>query len=312
MNRYKPQAKRIVTKERQTVRPVPVLQRLFVSVLGMFRWLLPLSVMVFGVLLGIWYLPDISRSALPVTKLELAGDLQRVTPVAVQEAALPLLQDGLLMSDTAAVSAKVSELAWVGAVSTQRIWPDTIRVTVTEQTPVAYWDQRSSQRAENQQGLLLANGQIVDVPTVTSVSDSVTSLPESLPEVRGAGVDGDVVVLELAAYKDLLAGFGYQLQTLAVASYGGRSLLLKNAEQQPLLVKLPRQETLVVLRRFLRHADSIFIDAVGRQPASVDLRYRSGFAVLWQAQAQSHNNRINDAAVRYRSNEAADNQQGDS
>lgn len=241
-------------------------------------------------------MPWVSAKLWPVERLELAGDLQRVSVPMLQETATPYFDNGLLAADLSLLAAEVKQLDWVGDVHVQRVWPNTLRIEIVEQVPVARWSQVDN--ADQVDGrlqanrLLMQNGRIVVMPESNAVDGSETAVDASfalLPEIVGSGVGGQAVVVELKQINQLLQQHGYELNKFAVAAYGGRNLLLKDANDGALLIKLPRQQTYVVLERFIRHANEIFTrrldDFMGRKPAVVDLRYQNGFAVRWRPAA---------------------------
>lgn len=244
------------------------------------RLLLPALAVVAVILLSAMALPWISENALPVERLELAGDMRRISSAEIEQVALPHLQQGLLMSDLQAIGEHVQLLAWVGSVQTQRIWPDTVRITVTEQQPVARWD-IAEKGAAATSNLLMSDGRVVAMPAAGNRNNFT-----HLPEVIGSGVKGEQVVTELRQVQSILAKQNYTIKKFAVAQYGGRTLLLNDQQDEALLIKLPRQNTYAVLSTFIVNANEIFTrrldDFMARKPASVDLRYRNGFAVRWQ------------------------------
>lgn len=283
--------KRMAT-EKQHPRPAWPLRLLRAAL----RLSLPLGTLGALVLVGVVAIPQISQQGFPVERIEMAGDLDKVDRQQVEQVALQHLQDGLLGSDLSQLRQAIAAMDWVADVNSQRIWPSTVRLTIREQRPVALWKKTSREVTgeTNSERLLLDDGRLVTMPANGETFDV-------LPTVLGEGVEGQQVVAELAQLYSVLAGqvrasgqasYEWRLKTIAVAAYGGRSVLLETGEagtpqNNELLLKLPRQETYGVLQRFVQHADAIFTQRLAshieRAPAVVDLRYQNGFAVRWRS-----------------------------
>jgi cell division protein FtsQ len=85
---------------------------------------------------GIAYLVVMSP-ILNVDKVAITGE-HHVNPMQVRSAAGVHRGDHLLLLDTGAIARRVERIPWIRAAKVERDLPGTLRITVTEYTPVAY------------------------------------------------------------------------------------------------------------------------------------------------------------------------------
>jgi len=99
-----------------------------------------------GVSLGVWqWTALVARfdALLPIRHVRIEGEFANLDPEGLQKVLLPLVQRNYFRADVAAVEQAATELPWVGAARVARVWPDTVVVVITEQTPVARWGDAS-------------------------------------------------------------------------------------------------------------------------------------------------------------------------
>ena len=160
--------------ERRAVREVMVtfLLEHFRSISGV----LLLVLMSLSVQMGLQLLQDPWRFPLGVVKIQ--GDFRYLDKARLQDMVEPQLDGGFFTVDVARVCEVIESMPWVASATVKRIWPDRLRVRVTEQLPVARW-------GEN--GYLNERGEPF-VPEPTQVAGDLPAL---------AGPDGhEATVLE--------------------------------------------------------------------------------------------------------------------
>ncbi len=210
-------------------------------------------------------LPVVPRLGGPRTALtlEVAGELQRVSPEAVQRVVAPRLDRDFYELDLAGVKAAVEALPWVARARVERAWPGTVRVHVQEHRAIARWGARA----------LLSDQDVAFTPP---------ELPADLAGApRRAGPDG-----QQAAVRAAFAGLREQLADTPFAPVA----LEQNARgewtartEQGIELRLGRGAPLEAVARL---AGPVRTALEGRlqEVTYVDLHYINGFAVGWREQ----------------------------
>ncbi|MBQ0721823.1 MAG: FtsQ-type POTRA domain-containing protein, partial [Gammaproteobacteria bacterium] len=90
---------------------------------------------------------------LPIKQVRIEGELKNLSREEVKGALSKLVQTGYFALDSRAIVNKVTDLGWVYEAHIRRIWPDTIELSIREQTPIAVW---------NKEKLLNEKGELFD------------------------------------------------------------------------------------------------------------------------------------------------------
>ena len=75
----------------------------------------------------------------PVRVISMDGSFQRVSPGEIEKAIAPFSQTGFMSADLDDIQRAIETLPWVEHARIQRHWPNSLHVTVTEQTAAARW-----------------------------------------------------------------------------------------------------------------------------------------------------------------------------
>ena len=198
------------------------------------------------------------EAPLPLETVRFDGDLNRVQEGDLREALADQLDGGLLGVDVGGVRRAVESLAWVESAAVRRVWPDTLRITVTEQTPVAQWGGAALMNAEAQ----------VFRPR---------TLPEGLPSLSGPPGSAARVLAKYQRLRIDLAPLGLTPSGLTLDERRAWTVSLKDGGT----LRLGREETEARMARLI-NAWPRMKQAQSRSVAVVDLRYPNGFALRWQ------------------------------
>lgn len=213
---------------------------------------------------GLWLLPAAwdalsDPRRFPIDEVSVNGELRQVDPTALREAVTGAIDGGFFGLDVARVQRAVQGLAWVDQVWVRRVWPDGLEVRVTEQVPLARWDE---ERLINVRGELF---------------DAAGRLPGDLPRLYGPDERASAVAALYLAVERRLRELGLQVtglslderQAMRIALAGDVELVLGRKEREQRLARFLQ----VYPKLLAPRADEI---------ARIDLRYGNGFAVKWK------------------------------
>ncbi len=225
-----------------------------------------------GVLgLGIWQLaqPD----TLPIQRVQVEGEFRHLARADVYAAIGEPASGGFFNVDVRAVKQAVEAMPWVERASVWRVWPDTLRVAITEQVALARWTQVGS-KSGPATGLVNARGALF-YPR--------NGLDAGLPLFAGPSGSAETVAARYQKLSVQLAATGLRVMALKLNVRRAWELQLDNDIQ----LLLGRSAGDGHLQRFVDAYVPLLAEKAG-QMKWVDLRYTNGFAVRWkQAAAQT-------------------------
>lgn len=218
-----------------------------------------------GVLLaagaGVMVLRD--PDVLPVEHIELQRNLEHVSAAELRHALAGKVHGNFFTLDVAQVQRALQALPWIESVAVRRVWPDRLRVEVTERAALAYW----------------MPGGLVSTLGVRYVPDAKT-YPADLPILGGPAKSEGVVAAAYNNMNQIFTPLGLRVGALTLDERRAWTVRLDNN----LELVLGRGAYEDKLRRFVRHYHRTLapqLESVQR----VDLRYPNGFAVQWKPAA---------------------------
>lgn len=196
---------------------------------------------------------------LPIKRVQIAGQFQHLSTAQLQDAIANTMTGGFFTVNVGAVMQAAHSLSWVDTVSVRRVWPDTLRLDVVEQIPLARWGEHD---------LVNRRGERFTPP--------VGTLPTDLPSLQGpAGLEAALT----RNYYDMgkaLAPAGLKITRLIQDERRSWRVALDNGIE----LRLGRDDAYPRLLRFVRLYPKVLAPRAS-QIASIDLRYTNGFAVAW-------------------------------
>ncbi len=222
------------------------------------------GVLVLAALLGVQRWSQDPHS-LPLRKVQIEGQFRYLSHEQLQAAVTPHVRGGFFNLDVAAVQDAASALSWVDQVSVRRVWPDTVRIRVQEQQPLARW---------GRQGLLNQRGEVFD-----AAGHAVT---QTLPYLSGPEGRQRQLLRHYQALQETLTPLGLTISQLRQDERRSLELKLSNGVE----LRLGRDAARARLQRFVRVYPGLMASK-GEGLLGVDLRYSNGFAVRWQADTGS-------------------------
>ncbi len=201
-----------------------------------------------------------------LTELVIPGPLERVQPQALRAAVLPTLVDkGFFSINVEQIQAAVQAVPWVATAAVRRSWPHTIYIDITEETPVARW---------NDSGLLDAQGRVF--------VHSMDNTWDKLPRLSGPEGSEQDVLAEFNVLSTTVTTRGLAIRQMTVDARGDSSVMLNDS----ISVRLGRADAESRLERFATVALPA-LNADLKAVAYVDMRYTNGFAVGWASPGNS-------------------------
>jgi cell division protein FtsQ len=209
-------------------------------------------------IVGIWFLaqPD----TLPIRSVKVEGEFRYLAQKDVYEALGGLASGGFFNVDVRAVKKAAESLPWVDSASVRRAWPDTLRLEITEQVPLARWGEHR---------IINVRGDLFQPP--------IKGLPDNLPLFNGPVGTGQKVAVNYQLLSKKLAQISLRINEVTLTDRRAWHVRMENGLHL-LLGKIVNNER---LERFI----SVYPKLWGKEIArvdSIDLRYTNGFAVSWK------------------------------
>ena len=195
----------------------------------------------------------------PVRWLEVNGEFQRVSAEQLRASLSSEMDSSFFTVDMLGLKQAAGRISWVSSVQVQKIWPDTVTVTVAEYEPVAHW---------NTGKLISRQGEPFRVPEADEL--------QGLPWLQGPESRLDDVLSTWVRLDESLSSLGLEVANLSLDGRGSWSLELNNGTQ----VYLGRNSMEERLERLLSSWDAL-MEEQEVPPQDIDLWYTNGFAVMW-------------------------------
>ena len=154
---------------------------------------------------------------------------------------------------------ELTDIPWSDSVVVERVWPDTLKIILTEIEPVAVWND----------DLMTASGDLFNV-------GHEIDAPE-LPRLTGPEHQQTEVLQIYQKLSKLLSIYGLQPASLKLRDNQAWELTLRNGVE----LHLGKRDLEKRLLRFCKAYPAVFAEKLNLL-SSVDLRYARGMAVQWK------------------------------
>ncbi len=194
---------------------------------------------------------------LPLQTVALEGDLLHVSEAHLRAAIGPLLHGGLLGVNVTAVRLAVEALPWVDHATVHRVWPDALRISLTEQVALARWGKTA---------LLNDRGEVFH-PSI---------LPKGLPHLAGPEGSETRVLRQFHQYQKQLNAVGLRLAGLVLDARRSWTARLDDGA----VIRIGREHAEARLQQFAAVWPRL---TAGRKRGLrvADLRYPNGLSIRW-------------------------------
>ena len=196
----------------------------------------------------------------PLRVISMDGSFQRVSPGQIEKAVAPFSQSGFMSVDLDAIQRAVEALPWVDHARIQRRWPNSLHVTVIEQTAAARW---------GESGLLNTRGELF--------VKAAAHVPAELPRLSGPEGSESQVAQRYLAIQGRMLEAGMRIAALRLDERGAWEMDLDSG----VTVRLGRRDVDERIDRFIRTASQVIAHRLN-EINYVDMRYSNGFAIGWR------------------------------
>lgn len=199
-------------------------------------------------------------STLPIKFVRIEGQLRFISKESVSESISNLVKSGYFAVNTQQMITKLESLEWVKKVKVSRVWPDTISLAITEQTPRAYW---------NKIHLLNEDGMVI--------KPALAGMVELLPQLAGEDSKSVEVYSSFKRINTSLKGVGQSIIALSASAHGSWSAITKGGVN----IAIGNGEKLKKIVQGIRLLSVVNMDVLSRIK-QIDMRYPNGVSVIWK------------------------------
>ena len=205
------------------------------------------------------YMGMVTQQQWPVRWLEVDGAFERVSAEQLRASLAPVSAGSFFTVDLERIKAAAYRQPWVADATVQKTWPDTVKVTIREFTPVAHWTGGH---------LVSGDGVAFQVPGAAEI--------QGLPWLEGPDGLLDEVFQTWRQFNNELQPAGLEIELIRLDARGAWFIELGNGTE----VQLGREQAGLRLQRLVRSWPNL-MNGRDMTPLVVDLRYTNGFAVRW-------------------------------
>ena len=203
------------------------------------------------------FLADVQR--FPISTVKVAANYQHITRKQLETVLTNYLDTSFFSLPVRRLHADLLALDWSDQVYIERIWPDTLKITLVEKEPVAVWND----------AMMTVTGELFNI------GKEITET--NLPRLSGPAHQQIDVLQLYQKLSKLLSMYGLQAASLQLRDNQAWDLSLTNGIQ----LRLGKRDLEKRVLRFCKAYPAVFADKP-ELLTSVDLRYARGMAAQWQ------------------------------
>lgn len=189
-----------------------------------------------------------------VEVLEVNQNLDHITRNMIMQEIAPWFPDGFVYLDVNSIQDQLQNMVMVSQVSVEKVWPDTLKLNIVEERPVAIW---------NDESMLSENGDILPV--------ALKQL--KLPRLNGSNQESKMVMQHFLLFNRW--GKRHQLELVGIQhSSAGWQLEYETG----LIIWLDNTTAMSGLQQLDSVIEQFDLARIDR----IDMRYEQGFAVAWK------------------------------
>ncbi|MBA2657599.1 MAG: FtsQ-type POTRA domain-containing protein [Tatlockia sp.] len=200
-----------------------------------------------------------SPQRFPINTVKIAASYQHIKRQQLQSLLSSYLQSSFFTLPVRRLYTDLAGLDWANNVQIERIWPDTLKITLIEKIPTATWN----------------NGLITEAGEIFNKGSELTDL--ALPKLKGPNNQEKEVLQVYKKMSKILTIYGLYASALEWRDNHAWDLTLANGLQ----IHLGKRDLEMRITRFCKAYPAVFGERA-EQLMSVDLRYPRGMAVQWK------------------------------
>lgn len=224
-------------------------------------WFWQFSLGVLAICILVWAWSELMNpQKFPIRDVQIKGNYSHIDHNLLRAAIIPSVGKGFFGLDGSGLQDRLSQLPWIYSAKVQRVWPDTLQITLTEQQPIAQYGET---------GLVNTQGDLFNVDK--------TTIPAGLPVFNGAVGQQKSMQQMYQQIVPILASGNLQLSSLTLDPRESWQLQLTNG----LTVLIGQVDPIQRLQRF----STVYPQIIAPKLAminTVDLRYAHGVAVRFK------------------------------
>jgi len=206
------------------------------------------------------YVADPQR--FPIGTVKVVASYQHITHKQLATVLSDYLNSSFFTLSVRRLYGDLASLDWAKNVQIERIWPDTLKITLIEKIPIATWNK----------ALITKKGEIFNEGGELTNS--------SLPHLSGPANQQKEVLQVYEKMSKILSTYGLHASALEWRDNHAWELTLANGVR----LRLGKRDLDTRIARFCKAYPAVFAER-SEQLASVDLRYPRGMAVQWKKQS---------------------------
>ena len=204
------------------------------------------------------YLADFKR--FPINTIKITASYHRISRQQLEDIlGEALSHNSFFTLPVQQLRNKLKSLPWTKSIDIERIWPDTLKINLVENNPVAIWND----------AMLMEDGKLFNVE---GAKDDV-----ELPHLRGPENQQQEVLQIYQKMSKILSMYGFYTASLEKRDNQAWELILVNG----IHLHLGKRDLDEKIIRFCKAYPAVFSGNLDRL-VSVDLRYPRGMAVKWK------------------------------
>lgn len=208
----------------------------------------------------------------PIAQVHIEGDFLFISKEKIQNLLTQRLQGDFVDINLKDVKAAIEANAWVNRVTIQRTWPDSLKVSIFEERPIARW---------GNSGFINREGKLIKA--------EIGSLLDKLPQLSGIEAKSAELTQNYLLFTKLLSKSQLKVAGLSVdEKYSWEILLDQNIRlklgQGDIQKKL--ENFLFIYEKYLKNESLVIAENSQKRIKAIDMRYDQGMAVQWEEIAE--------------------------